>query len=493
VKRFVFLVSLCVACGTRSTESALQEVSEVSFPAGFLWGGATAGQQIEKGLANTDWAAWAATDGKVKNGDKPDNGPDAFAHVTDDIAAMKTAGMNSYRFSIEIARIYPTRAAFDADMPDADGLAKYDGLLDALVKAKIAPMVTLHHFAWPIYLSDPGKSAEPQGWERSDIETVFESWCQRMAKRYGDRVDLWVTINEPTVEAATGYLAPVFPPGVSSVDRMVTVMKRQVASHARCFDAIHVADGKDADGDGKPALVGIAKHDRVYEPADPSVPEDVEAAAHSRYFWNQWFSDAIIRGNVDDDFDGKPEKQADPKLVGRADFFGLNYYGVSLVQASGLKLKYVGVTPRMLNQPTGRPKNDLGWDIYPAGFGVVLDDAAKYGLPIYITENGIADGKDANRSRYLAEHLFELGKAVARGAKVKGYMHWSLMDNFEWASGYCPRFGLFRVDYVDPNRKRTATAAVSLFAEIAAGGKLTKDRIALLPAYQSQPMTCASF
>jgi beta-glucosidase len=470
----------------------VSEPSSVTFPKGFLWGSATAGFQIEKGLAATDWGIWAATAGKIQKGDKPDDGPDAFAHVDPDIAAMKAAGLGAYRFSIEMARVYPTRAAFDADQPDADGLAKYDALFDALAKAKITPMVTLHHFVWPSYMSDPAKKAEPQGWERSDAGDVFATWCTRMGKRYGAKADLWVTVNEPNIEAVIGYFVSLFAPGVSDIERAATVMRNQVTAHARCYDALHAADTTDADGDGKAALVGIAQHDRVYEPADPSSEDDVKAAERARYVWNQWIMDAIVKGAVDADFDGTPEK-TDPKLAGHADFFGLNYYGVSQVNAGGLKVKYLGVVPAQQDLPSARPKSDNGWDIYPAGFGTVLDEAAAYKLPIYITENGIADAKDVNRSRFTAEHLFEIGKAVTRGADVRGYMHWSLVDNFEWAAGFCPRFGLYRVDYADPARKRTPTAAVALLADIAAKGTLEKARIDALPAYQSKPFPCTAF
>lgn len=483
--------ALLAACSDASPEVSA-EPSSVAFPKGMLWGAATAGFQVEKGLANTDWGIFAGLPGTIQKSGKPDDGPDALAHIDEDVAAMTGAGFNAYRLSIELARIYPDRKSFDDDAPSAEGLAAYDALFASLNKAKVAPMVTLHHFVWPSYMSDPSKKKEPQGWERDDATQVFTEWCTRMGKRYGDRADLWVTINEPNVEASVGYLAGKFAPGVVDVERMATVMRNQVEAHARCFDALHAADTTDVDNDGKPALVGIAQHQRVYEPADPTNEEDVVAAEHSRYAWNLWIMNGIVRGEVDDDFDGTPEK-TDPMRVGRADFFGLNYYGVSRVAAASLRVKYLGSVPLQQNLPTERPKADNGWDIYPRGFATVLDEAAGYGLPIYITENGIADETDVNRSRFVAEHLFELGKAQTRGADVRGYLHWSLMDNFEWAAGFCPRFGLYRVDYTDPLRARTPTKAVSLLKDVAASNALDKATIDALPAYTSQPFPCASF
>lgn len=469
------------------------EPTEVAFPATFSWGAATAGFQIETGLADTDWGVWAATPGKIQNGDLPDAGPDAFAHVAEDVAALLAAGLDGYRFSIEMARVYPTRAAFDADAPDPAGLAAYDGLLAALDAGGIRPMVTLHHFVWPRYMSDPALAASPQGWERDDAPAVFGAWCRRMAARYGDRVDLWVTINEPNVEAMIGYVAGYFPPGVSDPDRLADVLRRQVSAHAACYDAIHDDDATDADGDGASALVSVASHNRLYEPADPTSAADLAAVAHSRNFWNLWLLDAVVRGDVDLDFDDVVDVTADPGLVGRADYIGLNYYGTSRINAAALKLPYVGVVPAQFDLPNERPKNDLGWDIYPPGFGVVLDEVARYGLPVYITENGIADALDVNRSRFTAEHLFEVGKAIARGIDVRGYYHWSIIDNFEWASGFCPRFGLFQVDFTDPARPRSPTSAVPMLAELATSGRLTKSAIAALPPYQSKPSPCAGF
>ncbi len=469
------------------------EPTEVTFPSEFLWGTGTAGFQIESGLDNTDWGIWAAMPGKVAEGDDPNDGPDALAHIAEDVSLMTGAGLTSYRLSVEMARIYPTRAAFDADQPSTEGLAAYDEQIDALVAAGIVPMVTLHHFVWPDYLRDPTAPDEPQGFERAETIDLFEIWCGRMAAHFGDRVDLWVTINEPTVEASVGYLASFFPPGVSDTERMAVVLREQVRAHARCYDAIHEADGEDADGDGDAAWVSIAKHDRVYEPFDPELDTDHDAVERATYFWNRWFVNAIVHGDLDEDFDGQAEVTADPTLMGRADFLGLNYYGVSRVGTLSIELPFVGPVPVQIALLNDRPKTDLRWDIYPTGFGVVLDDMARYGLPIYVTENGLADSLDVNRSRFLVEHLFEIGKARLRGVDVRGYYHWSLTDNFEWAGGFCPRFGFYTVDYATPEKTRSATAAVPLMADIAATGRLTQETIDGLPDYQSAPAPCEGF
>ena len=201
-------------------------VREVTFPAGFLWGTATAAFQVEKGDVHTDWSHWADTPGKIKNGDHPDvGGPDALAHVDEDVGLMTNEGHTAYRFSIEWARIYPTRAAFDSDTPDAAAIAAYTTLLARLRAASITPMVTLAHFAMPDWLDDITAPAMPQGWERPEASTLFVEFARRMAARFGKDVDWWITLNEPLNVVLAGYLQGSFPPGVVlDVPRAFTVV-----------------------------------------------------------------------------------------------------------------------------------------------------------------------------------------------------------------------------------------------------------------------------
>ena len=488
------LVTLAVGCKS-STPAQLgpDEPAVVTFAAPFMWGSASAGFQVEKGLQNTDWGIWVKTPGKIKNGDDPDKGgADALAHIDEDVALLVASGQNAYRFSIEWARIYPTRAAFDADMPDAAGIASYDKLLAALHRAKITPFVTLQHFALPDYLSDPREPTKPQGWERPEIIDLFGTWCKRSAARWGKDVDWWGTINEPLVAPIAGYIQGSFPPGLLlAVDRALIAGKNEARAHAKCFDAIKAADKIDADGDGKTSMVGIVHNTPAVEPEDPTYPDDVAAADRVRYINNHWFLNAITRGDWDDDFDGKydgpKDKLADPTLVGRSDFIGINYYSAVSATVNGLQIPVIKAFIRQARLQNDRPKTDFFWDIYPTGFRIVLDEAKTYGLPVVITENGIADSQDTNRSRFLLEHLYELGKAKADGMEILGYFYWSLLDNFEWASGYCPRFGLHTVDRA--TGKRTPRASVQTYANVARTGMVAKKDIDALPPY-GPPATC---
>jgi beta-glucosidase/6-phospho-beta-glucosidase/beta-galactosidase len=469
--------------------------SEVTFPAGFLFGTATAGMQVEKGLVHADWYQWAQVPGHVTKGDNPDDGPDALAHIADDVAAMQTAGAGAYRFSIEWSRIYPTLDSFNTNTPDPTALASYHQLLAALKAAHIRPFVTLHHFATPDYLDDITKPSEPQTFERPEMQTMFAEFARRMGQEFGGEVDDWVTINEPMILLLGAYVAKGHPPGANlDFDRMVGALKKLVRTHAAVYDALHAADTVDA-GTGKAANVSLAKHNRVFYPKDPCEPGDVEAAQKTTYVWNEWIYNAVVFGDWDDDlngdYTGPNDKKGDPTLKGRVDWIGVNYYGNTVVDSS-LKLPYVGGIPTYQDLPTTLPKTDMGWDVFPQGFRGVLSEVKRYGLPVYVTENGVGDSQDVNKSRYLGEHLWELAHAITDdGVDVRGYFYWSLIDNFEWGNGFCPRFGLFQVDRASPQKTRTPYKAASFYKQIATDRKLAAATIDALPAY-SAPVLCGA-
>ena len=461
--------------------------SEVTFPPGFLFGSATSAFQIEKGNARTDWGWWVAL-GRAKNRETPDvGGPDALRHIDEDIRLLWDTGQNAYRFSIEWGRIYPTRASFDDDLPEAAAIAAYDSLLTKLRAAKMTPMVTLQHFSLPDYLSDPREPQSPQGWERPETEALFAEFARRMAARFGDKVDWWVTINEPLVVAVTGYVASMAPPGLILRTGGARDMVRAAArAHARAYDAIHQADTVDADGDGEAAMVSIAAHQRTFHPLDPSEPDDVVATERVRYIWNLWFLNAIVRGDWDEDMDGKfdgpGDKRAAPELAGRADYLGINYYSDTLISSRpGPIIPIVGATVKQEHLPTDRPKTDVGWDIYPEGLRAVLEEARDYGVPLVVTENGIADASDKNRGRYIAEHLYQVGWARANGVDVRGYFHWSLMDNFEWSLGYCLKFGLAAVD--NRSAERTLRPSAETYKAIIQANKVRREDLDAFPPY----------
>jgi beta-glucosidase len=477
-RALLFAIALATgSCGGRDDDE------EVTFPADFLWGSATAGYQVEKGLTNTDWGIWADTPGKIKNGDHPERSqtPDALdPRIVDvHVQLMRTFHLNAYRFSIEWARIFKTRADFDANRADPAGVAAYRYLFDALRREGITPFVTLHHFAFPDYVSDPRRSEEPQGWERAESVDLFATWCGRAATLFGSEVPYWATINEPMVPLLAGYLQGSFPPGlVLKIDRALVAGRNEARAHAKCYDAVKAARPS--------SQVGIVQHLRVCEPEDPNEPADIEAAKRVCYVNNDWFLNVVVRGDWDDDFDGKldgaNDRRADPSLANRSDYLGVNYYSALTASARGLVLPVVNASVKQDRLATPRPKTDFHWDIYPEGLRIVLEAVRAYGKPIVITENGIADAKDVNRTRFILEHLYQVGLALKAGIDVRGYFHWSFIDNFEWASGYCPRFGLLDA---------AVAPRISLleYGFAAQYGAVRRQRIDELPPY-ADPAPC---
>lgn len=479
------------------------------FPRGFLWGSATAPYQIEGGLDNTDWAAWERM-GRIRNNDRANDGPNSLDHYERDLDALVATHQNAYRFGVEWARLFPTRDAwtrcraatresFQATCRAAAnpaGLAYYHRVLDAMRARNLTAMVTLQHFVLPDYLNDLSMPAATQGFARDGIVQDFEAWSRFVAGEYGAKVDWWITLNEPVLIVAAGYLQGIFPPG-RTLDTALTLaaMRNMIHAHARAYDAIHEADttvaappgggGGDA-GARRAAWVSIASHNRVFRPERRDNAEDVTAAQRAQYLNNRLFLNAIVRGDLDADGDGAltgpTDRTNDPMLRMRADYVGVNYYGLTLTRGARV-VPLIGGLPNQVNLPTPLPKTDIGWDIYPQGFREVLHEVNVHGLPIVVTENGIADDAGVNRQRYIAEHLASIAAAIRAGDNVVGYFHWSIIDNFEWLEGYCPRFGLYRVDYASPMRTRTPTPGAAVLREIIDANEVSADLLTRQPAY----------
>lgn len=431
-----------------------------SLPAGFLWGAATAAHQVEGGNHN-DWTLWeedAYPDGRPHIADRTVSGAacDSWNRFDRDLALLTELGANAYRFGVEWSRIEPTPGRFD----DA-AIDRYRGWLRQLREAGITPMVTLHHFTLPVWLSDhrlPG----PQGFERDGALDAFERYVRYVGARLGDQVDVWCTLNEPNVFTAHGFLKGIWPPGVVDQKRSTRVLAAMMEAHARATLALREVDTVDADGDGHATRIGIAHHVRVFQPATGSFFDAAIAALLDDYF-----NEALVRmnrtGRILLTIPGTIGIDREvPGLKGSFDWLGLNYYSRDHVRAD-----FKDPALSRLYTPDERPKSDLGWDLYPEGLYLLLRRFAAEKLPLYITENGMADNAGGRRPGFLRAHLAALAAALRDGADVRGYFHWSLLDNFEWAEGYEPRFGLYRVDFQSAEKTRTATPAVAVFQEVA--------------------------
>jgi beta-glucosidase len=424
-------------------------------PPGFFLGASTSAYQIEGGNHN-DWTAWEG--GRYPDGTPHVSGGASAARADDswnlwrsDVAALQLAGANFYRLGVEWSRLEPAPGVFDQA-----AAARYREMFAALRAAHVTPMVTLYHFTLPPWVVARG------GWEWPGAPAALAAFAGRAGAAFGDLVDWWCTINEPNVLVSKSYLAAQWPPGVRDPMRAAHVMAALMRAHGLMTQALRREDHVDADGDGFATRIGIAQNLRVFDPFSAN-PIDAVVAGAADAFYNESFLDAVTTGRVrvvlprvvtiDEPF---------PALAGSFDYLGVNYYTRELVIGHlwGPEVYSSAAAP-------DRPRNDMGWEIYPEGLYRVLMRYARRGWPLLVTENGVADGRGTLRPAFLRAHAYALDRARADGAPVIGYLFWSLMDNFEWSRGYQGRFGLYAVDFDDPALTRRPTAAVATFQEAA--------------------------
>ncbi|HEX6332014.1 MAG TPA: GH1 family beta-glucosidase [Actinomycetota bacterium] len=410
------------------------------FPAGFVWGAATASYQIE-GAADSDgrgesiWDRFARTPGRVRGGDNGDVACDHYHRYRDDVALMARLGLTAYRFSVSWPRVVPEGAG---PVNDA-GLDFYDRLVDELLSHGIAPHVTLYHWDLPQALEDAG------GWPVRATAEAFADYARIVAGRLGDRVSHFATLNEPSIVSDHGYRTGEHAPGRTDPAAALAAAHHLLVGHGLAVQAIReVAPG---------ASAGIVVNLEPKHAASPH-PLDLEAAAIAHDQTNRWYLDPIVgRGYPEDGAVawgwGREEiRDGDDELVATPiDFVGVNYYSRSFVRSPLLE---------PVARPTDRERTGMGWEVYPAGLVEVLEFVASRtgDLPIYVTENGAAypvdeldPTRDPERVRFLHRHLDAALSAIDRRVPLRGYFVWSLLDNFEWAHGYGPRFGIVHVDY----------------------------------------------
>jgi beta-glucosidase/6-phospho-beta-glucosidase/beta-galactosidase len=486
------------------------------FPEGFLWGSAISGFQSDMGVGapndeGTDWWVWVhdadnISAGRV-SGDLPENGPGFWTLFENDAKlAKKKLKLNAFRMGIEWSRIFPTStagvdatggvsaedlAALDV-LADQTAVAHYRDVLTALRARGLDPLVTVNHFSLPTWAHDPIATRDAfvgvdaltglvpsglsrSGWLDPQIVGEFEKLAAYAGWKFGDLVDRWATLNEPVVVLVSGYInAPGvggnFPPGVFNFDAVRTAIPNLITAHARAYDALHQWDTVAAGG-GKTApeaIVGIVHNMGAFHPANPTSPADATAASHATYLFDEVLPLALTVGAFDANLDGDTTDPGEtrPDLANRLDYLGVNYYNritvTSLGGAITPLLPLFDFLPTIFYQTPEHPNappcpsecTEFGWEIYPEGLGEVLEIAGGFGLPILVTENGIADSDDDQRAQYVYDHLAVLQQTDADGiADVQGYYYWSLTDNFEWSSGYYPRFGLASYDPASGKRK----------------------------------------
>lgn len=436
-------------------------MSLIIFPKDFIWGSATASYQIE-GAVNEDgrgesiWDRFSHTPGKVTNGDTGDVACDHYHRYKQDIKIMKEIGLQSYRFSIAWPRIFPEGKG----KMNQKGIDFYDRLINELLENGIDPAVTLYHWDLPQALQDSG------GWSNHDTADYFAEYAERIFKVLGDRVNKWITHNEPWCVAFAGHRQGRHAPGFTDFSLAVQVSHHLMLSHAKAVQAYKALNSKT----GK---IGITLNLYPIYPASDSF-EDTETAMLVDGYHNRWFLDPAFKGQYPQDMlNFYKEKLNSPVIqpgdmeiiaANPAEFLGINYYFRKVVRKGN-------IDPVLLFdevKPEGK-YTEMNWEVYPQGlYDLLMRIKKDYNNPlIYITENGAAfkDSKpingiveDQDRLNFLKQHFETTAKAVKEGVNVQGYYVWSLMDNFEWAHGYTKRFGLIYIDYETQERiwKRSA-------------------------------------
>lgn len=399
----------------------------LKFPEGFLWGAATSSYQVEGANTNNDWWQWEQHKGKIADGSRCGLSCNHYHLYQSDFDIAKELGHNAHRFSLEWSRIEPKRDEWNEEAID-----HYRKVLSALKERNIIPIVTLFHFTLPIWVARMG------GFENPEIVFLFQRYASKVCRELGEDIDYWVTINEPMVYLYMGYLQKIWPPGKNTGLNTLKVLKNMSQAHKQAYGAIHRTYQDFAD---KNPLVGLTKYMRIFHPHRKNSLLDRVAARFKDYFFNHYLLEEIFRFS--------------PKIKGTLDFIGLDYYTRELTRLDILK-------PAQLLKESksnrGGNVSDLGWEIYPPGIYLSLLKLKKYGVPVIITENGLADKEDKKRSQFIIDHLIEVHRAIEQGVDVRGYLHWSLMDNFEWAEGFRACFGLVEVDYASQRRSTRASA-----------------------------------
>ncbi len=446
-----------------------------TFPKDFLWGAASAayqteGYDLEDGGGASIWRTFTHTPGRIAYGDTGDIACDAYHRYAEDIALLKKLGAKAYRFSTSWARVDP----MGNGNWNPSGIAYYDKIVDLCLENGIMPFMTLYHWELPQAVEDRG------GWLGGDTSHAFARFAGRMARHFKERVKHYFTLNEPQCTTSLGYQQGIHAPGRKlELPEVFRIHVNQMLAHGLAQHAIRAADPD--------ALVGIVSTGSLCYP-ETEAPEDIDAARKATFatdlqnwiFTHHWLLDPIVLGR----FPECAGTALDPLVRGvspeqlkiintRPDLLGYNIYNGHAVRSTAAGIELVPKYP-------GFPRTALKWPVTPE----VLDWGVRflqerYGLPGYITENGLScndriylDGKvhDADRIDFLARYLACLNRAVEQGADIRGYFHWALTDNLEWHSGYGDRFGLIYIDF--PTGQRLPKDSFFWYQDVIRSGRI---------------------
>jgi len=404
----------------------------LEFPKGFFWGAATSAYQVEGDNLNCDWWEW-----EKRTGLREVSGQ-ACRHYhlyKEDFALAQSLNHNCHRLSIEWSRIEPEQGKFS--QPEID---HYIDVILSLKERNIEPIVTLHHFTNPLWFTRLG------GWLNKNAPRYFLRYAERIAQALGDKVNYWVTVNEPMVYVYHSYILAVWPPQENSLLKAKRVTDNLAISHARTYKLIHRIYQRRNLSSPK---ISIAQSVQAFIRCSPALKNKISVFLKDKYF-NLEFIERLLRYKS-------------------LDFIGINYYTRNLIDAEGWGLKNLLLGTCKKNHSV-LAKNSLGWDIYPEGLYHLLLKLKKYKLPLFILENGICTEDDNARWDFISQHLRYMHRAMTEGVKVLGYIYWSLLDNYEWDKGFGPHFGLIEVDY--NSYKRTVRESAKKFSLVCNTGRL---------------------
>jgi beta-glucosidase len=461
----------------------------INFPPTFIWGSATAAAQVEGaghegGKEDSVWDAFARVPGAIAKGDNLEVAVDHYHRYAEDVAIMKTIGLDSYRFSTSWARVVPG----DRE-PNPEGLDFYSRLVDELLGAGILPWLTLYHWDLPQALEEKG------GWANRDTAQRFADYAETVYGTLGDRVQNWTTFNEPFCSSLLGYASGVHAPGRQNPRDAVAAIHHQHLAHGLAVNRLRELGAEQ---------IGITLNLSNAIPLDENDPVDVEAARRFDVLQNRVFLEPIVTGAYADDTLSDLEQfglreliqPGDMETIGtKIDFLGVNHYHDDQVSghpddsgndghsgATERDIKSCWIGSEYITFPTRNlPRTAMNWEVNPSGLHKLLVRLGREYPnmpPLFVTENGSAyvdvvsdDGAvhDTERTQYIVDHVQAVSDAIADGADVRGYFVWSLLDNFEWSWGYDKRFGIVRVDY--DTQERTIKDSGLTYSEIIAAAK----------------------
>ncbi len=410
-----------------------------AFPRGFLWGCATAAHQVEGGSTNNNWWRFEQQGG-ILTGESSLVSIDGWHRYREDFALLGRLHNNAHRFSIEWSKVEPRPGCFDEEV-----IEHYRDMLRELRRLEMTPMVTLLHFTTPLWFEDRG------GWRAPRSVSWWLPFVERVADRLGDLVGLWCTINEPNIAAFLGWVAGEFPPGRV---RDLPGFYRVLANLRRAHDAAYRLLHRLTPGVG----VGLAYNRWVLLP-ERLIPADRLAAAFGSALTERW--------------PARPWRW-DAVVSAPSDWVGLNHYTGELVRLDPRRPAQMLTRRR---NPVGLPESDFGWTLHPRWMGRALRDLKYLGKPVYITESGVSTQDDRVRAAYLPRVLAQVWGAIQEGVDVRGYFHWTSVDNFEWAHGYSQQFGLIGFD--PQTQERTVKPSGEVFAAIAERNALDEQTVPL--------------